>query len=187
MKSEEEILIEAIRNFLRKYNLDDETIENTPKRIVKVWKEFLNNNNVADVKTFNIETDYERKGEFNQMVIWQGEFVSLCKHHFLPYFGKIYIGYLPTTKVIGLSKITKIVKNLTRKPTIQEELTQELNKEIRKNIEGVIGVAVVIKALHTCNLRYDKAYMITSSLSGIFKHNPFAKEEFFKLIETSKD
>jgi GTP cyclohydrolase I len=75
-----------------------------------------------------------------------------------------------------------MIQHISKKPSIQEELTEEIGKELRKMIPDCLGTIVVVKGFHTCIARYKEGWMITSSLSGASKHNPFIKEEFFNLI-----
>jgi GTP cyclohydrolase I len=172
-----ERLENEIRKLLKEIGITkEEVLQNTPKRWIELIKDF-NVKKYEDFKTFYV-------GDYNQMVVYECKFYSLCEHHLLPFFGKVFIGYLPVTHVIGISKISKLVSTLAKKPTIQEELTEEICKSLRKNIPGVIGVAVVIHGYHTCvSIRYGDGWLTTSSLHGIFKHNPFAKQEFLDFVK----
>ena len=157
-----------------------EVLQNTPKR----WLRFIEDYTIAlrqeysDVKDFDVQT-----GNYNQMVIIKTHFMSICEHHLLPFVGVVWVGYLPRSSVTGASKIVKMVHHLTKKPSIQEELTQQIAEEVKKMVPDVLGVIVVVRAFHTCIARHQEGWMTTSSLHGAFKHNVFAKQEFFDLIQ----
>jgi len=177
-----EILKSRFEKILRDYleylgMKKEEVLENTPRRFAKFLEEFTLalREEYKDFKVF--------KSEYNQMVTLETTFYSLCEHHLLPFFGKVFVAYLPRTEVIGVSKIVKLVKHLARKPTLQEELTEEIAKEISKRLD-VAGVAVCINAFHLCvATRYKEGWLLTTSLGGVFKHNPFAKQEFLDYIK----
>lgn len=170
-----------LRNYLKKLGVTKkEVLENTPKRWMKFLKEFsVGFKEFKDVKSFEVS----EKG-YNQMVVFKTNFTSLCEHHLLPFFGEVWVGYAPRTYVVGVSKIVKLINHISKKPTIQEELTEEIATNIKKMIPDSLGVIVVVKAFHTCvSSRYKDGWLTTSSLHGIFKHNPFAKEEFFEIMK----
>lgn len=126
-------------------------------------------------------------------VVFQGDIdvKSLCSHHHLAFTGKAYVAYIPDAngKVIGLSKLNRIVEWFARRPQVQENLTQQVHQYVDETCEDNNGVAVMIKAQHTCcshrGVGHDST-MITSHLSGAFKTDASTREEFYKFVDTLK-
>jgi len=169
--------IEAISEMLKYYHVtNQEVLENTPRRFLKFMDEYTSalKNDYTDFKAFPKDS--------NQMVVMECSFYSLCEHHLLPYFGKVFIGYLPKTEVLGVSKLIKLTQHLFKKPSIQERVTEEIATTLMKNLDTA-GVAVIVKGLHLCvAMRYREGLITTASMHGNFKHNPFAKEEFLSYV-----
>ncbi|RPI29852.1 MAG: GTP cyclohydrolase I FolE [Acidobacteria bacterium] len=125
--------------------------------------------------------------EYDEMVIVRNiEFYSLCEHHLLPFYGVCHVGYLPSTRVIGLSKIPRIVDTFARRLQVQERLTQQIAETIERKIEPA-GVAVVMEAQHLCmmmrGVQKQDTRMITSSMLGRFRKDPRSRMEFLSLIK----
>lgn len=116
---------------------------------------------------------------------------SLCSHHHLAFTGVVHVAYIPSSsgKVIGLSKLNRIVEFYGRRPQIQEGLTQQIAEAINGVCEGNLGVAVVVKASHSCacnrGVRHEGCYMITSKLTGDFMSDEKTRNEFYKFIDMS--
>jgi len=124
--------------------------------------------------------------EYDEMVIVQNiELYSLCEHHLLPFFGKCHVGYLPGDKVIGLSKIPRIVDMFARRLQVQERLTQQIAKTLCEKINPK-GVAVIIEAQHLCMMMRgvgkQNSRMVTSAMLGRFREDPRSRSEFLDLI-----
>ncbi len=119
------------------------------------------------------------------VVVKEIEFYSLCEHHMLPFFGKAHIGYLPNGRVLGLSKIPRIVDMFARRLQIQEKLTHEVAKAI-ETVTGAKGVAVVMEAQHCCmmmrGVEKQSASMTTSVMLGLCRSDPRTRSEFLSLI-----
>lgn len=127
--------------------------------------------------------------EMSEMVIVKDiEMYSMCEHHLLPFLGKCHVGYLPNKRVIGLSKIARIVDYFARRLQIQERLTTEI-AECIENITGARGVAVVVEARHLCmmmrGVEKQNSVMTTSVMLGDMRHNPSSRMEFLQLIKTN--
>jgi GTP cyclohydrolase IA len=116
------------------------------------------------------------------------DFYSLCEHHLLPFFGKCHVAYIPTHKVIGLSKIPRIVDAFSRRLQVQERLTNQIADTIRDKIEPK-GVAVVMEGTHLCmsmrGVEKQNSFAVTSAMHGLFRSNARTRIEFLELIKRS--
>ena len=156
----------------------------TPKRAAKAFK-FLNNgytknlDEVLNNAVFEADTD-------DMVIVKNIEMYSLCEHHLLPFIGQCHIGYLPSKKVIGLSKIARIVDMYSRRMQIQERLTKQIASAIGDAIDAR-GVAVVIEAKHLCmmmrGVEKQNSVMATSVMTGIFRDELNTRMEFLNLIK----
>jgi GTP cyclohydrolase I len=123
---------------------------------------------------------------YDQMVLVKDiEFYSLCEHHVLPFFGKCHVAYIPEKKVVGLSKIPRLVNMFARRLQIQERLTNQIANAIQQKITP-LGVGVVVEARHLCmvmrGVEKESSHTVTSAMLGSFKDNPKTREEFLSLI-----
>ena len=123
---------------------------------------------------------------YDQMVLVKDiEFYSLCEHHMLPFFGKCHVAYIPEKKVVGLSKIPRLVNMFARRLQIQERLTNQIANAIQQKITP-LGVGVVIEGRHLCmvmrGVEKENSHTVTSAMLGSFKENPKTREEFLSLI-----
>jgi GTP cyclohydrolase I len=126
--------------------------------------------------------------DYDEMVMVRDiEFYSMCEHHMLPFFGKAHIAYVPHGKVVGLSKLPRIVDVFARRLQVQERLTQQISEAIEKAIHPE-GVGVVIEAQHLCmmmrGVEKQTSLTVTSSLRGVFKTQPQTREEFMTLVKS---
>ena len=124
---------------------------------------------------------------YDQMVLVKDiEFYSLCEHHLLPFFGKCHVAYIPDKKVVGLSKIPRLVNMFARRLQIQERLTNQIANAIQQKINP-LGVGVVVEGRHLCmvmrGVEKQNSQTVTSAMLGSFKDNPKTREEFLSLIE----
>jgi GTP cyclohydrolase IA len=163
---------------------DREGLVDTPKRVEKALT-FLTSGYDADIdKVLNnalFTVDY------SEMVIVKDiDFYSLCEHHLLPFFGKCHVAYLPSNKVIGLSKIPRLVDVFSRRLQVQERLTSQIAETIREKI-APLGVAVVVEATHLCmsmrGVEKQNSFAVTSSMLGTFRDNARTRMEFLELIK----
>jgi len=113
------------------------------------------------------------------------DFYSLCEHHLLPFFGKCHVAYIPSTKVIGLSKIPRLVDVFARRLQVQERLTNQIADTIREKI-APLGVAVVMEATHLCmsmrGVEKQNSFAVTSAMLGAFRDNSRTRMEFLELL-----
>ena len=124
--------------------------------------------------------------DYNEMVIVKDiDFYSLCEHHLLPFFGKCHIAYIPKTRVIGLSKIPRLVDVFARRLQIQERMTNQIAETIREKIDP-LGVAVVCEGTHLCmsmrGVEKQNSFAVTSAMLGAFRDNARTRMEFLELI-----
>ncbi len=153
----------------------------TPKRVVKAYRE-MTEGYAVDVAALLATVFDERSDE---MVVVSGiEFVSLCEHHLLPFVGEATVAYIPDTKVVGLSKIARLVDAFARRLQVQERMTTQIADAMEQHL-APRGVGVVVRARHACmgcrGVRKPGASMTTSALSGFMKDDPMARAEFLAL------
>ena len=171
-------IIEAIGE-----NLEREGLIDTPKRAAKAFK-FLNNGYEKNLESVLNNAIFSAETE-DMVIVKDIELYSLCEHHLLPFIGKCHVGYLPQGKVLGLSKVARIVDMYARRLQIQEKLTKQIADAIETAIDAR-GVAVVIEAKHLCmmmrGVEKQNSVMTTSSMKGIFRKDFSTRTEFLNLI-----
>jgi GTP cyclohydrolase I len=177
---------ELVRQLLAELGEDPERegLVRTPARVEKALR-FLTNGYRADID--KVLNDALFTVDYSEMVIVKDiDFYSLCEHHLLPFFGKCHIAYIPSTRVIGLSKIPRLVDVFSRRLQIQERLTNQIADTIREKI-APIGVAVVIEATHLCmsmrGVEKQNSFAVTSAMVGAFRSNARTRMEFLELIK----
>jgi GTP cyclohydrolase IA len=163
---------------------DREGLRDTPRR-VEASLRFLTGGYDADVdKVLNnalFTVDY------SEMVIVKDiDFYSLCEHHLLPFFGKVHVAYIPDDKVIGLSKVPRLVDVFSRRLQVQERLTNQIAETIERKIQP-LGVAVVVEATHLCmsmrGVEKQNSFAVTSAMLGAFRNSSRTRAEFLDLIK----
>ena len=184
-KPEEPNLAPQVREILAKLGEDPtrEGLADTPVRVDKALK-FLTSGYAADIRKLVNGALYEVK--YDEMVVVRDiEFFSLCEHHMLPFFGKMHVAYLPKNKVIGLSKIPRIVDAFARRLQIQERLTQQVAQTIQEIIDPV-GVGVICEARHFCmmmrGVEKQHSGAMTSAMLGAFRARKKTRDEFLSLV-----
>jgi len=160
-----------------------EGLVNTPKRVEQALK-FLTSGYQADVDT--VINNALFTVDYSEMVIVKDiDFYSLCEHHLLPFFGKCHVAYIPSTKVIGLSKIPRLVDIFSRRLQVQERLTNQIADTIMHKVAPK-GVAVVMEGTHLCmsmrGVEKQNSFAVTSAMHGIFRDNARTRMEFLELI-----
>ena len=172
---------EAVTTILKGIGEDPERegLQRTPERIAKMYGELTAGYHVDPVKLIN-EALFEV--EYNEMVLVKDvDFYSLCEHHLLPFFGRAHVAYIPKGKVIGLSKIPRIVDMFARRLQVQERMTSQIANFIEDVLEPY-GVAVVVEGTHMCSamrgVKKANATMVTSALTGTFKSSLDTRTEF---------
>ncbi len=164
---------------------DREGLQDTPKRVEKSLK-FLTSGYETDCKSLLNEALFTVT--YDEMVVIKDiECFSMCEHHLLPFFGKAHVAYLPQGKVVGLSKIPRLVDMYARRLQVQERLTVEIAEAIEKWVQPR-GVAVVIEAMHLCmimrGVQKQHSVAVTSCMLGAFREQQQTRDEFLSLIRT---
>lgn len=161
---------------------DREGLLETPARVARMYEEMfsgLRENPQAHLEKFFTE-------KYDEVVLVRDiSFCSMCEHHLLPFVGKAHIGYLPDGKVIGLSKLARVVEVVSRRPQVQERMTEDIANLLLDEL-GARGVAVVVEATHTCmtirGVRKPGSLCVTSAMKGIFRSNLSTRSEVMQLI-----
>jgi GTP cyclohydrolase IA len=161
-------------------------LRNTPARVARMYAELLSGYHIDPMTLINgalFEVDYDE-----MVVVKSIEYYSLCEHHLLPFYGHAHVAYIPRNKVLGLSKIPRVVDMYARRLQVQERMT----RQIADFLEGVLhpqGIAVVVEGAHLCSMmrgvKKANARMVTSSLMGRFKSDARTRAEFFEHIRNN--
>ncbi len=159
----------------------------TPHRAAKAW-EYLTKGYTSDIETVLNGAIFEET--YDEMVVVRDiDFYSMCEHHLLPFFGKAHIAYIPNGKIVGLSKLPRIVDVFARRLQVQERMTREIADTIAKYLDP-IGVAVVCEAQHMCmmmrGVEKQNSITMTSAMMGAFKE-PHTRAEFMNLIANNRN
>ena len=158
----------------------------TPHRVAKSLK-FLTKGYTENIDEIINNAIYDTESQ-DMIIVKNIEFYSLCEHHLLPFYGKCHIGYLPKKKIIGVSKLAKIVDVFSRRLQIQERLSRQIGEVIIEKIDAA-GVGIVIEAQHMCmtmrGVEKQHSKMITSSMLGLFRKSTATRAEFLNLINQS--
>ncbi|WP_341657263.1 GTP cyclohydrolase I FolE [Blattabacterium cuenoti] len=168
-------------------DMNDDSLRRTPKRVAKMFiQEIFSGLNPKNTPNFSI---FENKYKYNQMLIEKNITVySTCEHHFLPIIGKAHVGYISNGKVVGLSKINRIVNFYAKRPQIQERLTIQIVQSLKKMLETQ-DVACIIEAKHLCvnsrGIKDTDSSTVTTELIGSFKKNSEIRKEFLHHIGIS--
>lgn len=165
-------------------DLDRPGLKDTPKRAAKAF-EFLTRGYHQNVK--DVVNDALFPSDSNEMVVVQNiEMYSMCEHHMLPFIGKCHVAYIPTGKVIGLSKIARLVDMYARRLQIQESLTSQIAETIR-DVTDAEGVGVIVEAQHMCmmmrGVEKQNSQMKTSAMLGSFREDQKTRDEFLSLLQ----
>lgn len=164
-------------------NPEREGLRETPSRVAKMY-EFLTKGYEQDIKTVLNGAVFKEK--YSEMVMVRDiDFFSLCEHHLLPFYGKVHVAYIPNGKIIGLSKIPRIVEVFARRLQVQERMTQQIAQTLYDHLNPQ-GVGVVIEARHLCmimrGVEKQNSIAITSSMLGVFRDDVKTRSEFLTLI-----
>ncbi len=159
----------------------------TPTRVARAMRFFTQGYQQDPVAILN---DALFDVSYDEMVIVKDvDFYSLCEHHMLPFFGRVHVAYVPNGKVLGLSKIPRLVEMYSRRLQVQERLTTQVAETLQRVLEPK-GVAVVVEAIHLCmmmrGVQQQNASAVTSAMHGEFERDPKTRQEFMDLIRRQK-
>lgn len=178
-------LVETILNEIGE-NPEREGLLKTPKRVAKAYEYLTSGYNKDITKVLNGAIFSE---DYDEMVLVRNiDFYSMCEHHMLPFFGKVHIAYIPDGKIVGLSKLPRIVEVFARRLQVQERMTKEIADTINEHLKPK-GVAVVSEAYHMCmmmrGVEKQNSSTTSSSMHGVFKTDPKTRVEFLSLIRAN--
>lgn len=181
-KSFQEILINLDKE--KKY-INEKVFENTPQRIEDFYKEFFSGMYVNPYEFLQNTFDVPN----NDLIIERNiNFYSMCEHHFLPFFGKISIAYIPNGKIVGFGDIVKVIEAYAKRPQLQERMTDEIAETIYKAL-NCKGVYILIEAEHTCmtmrGVKKPGAKIITTGTKGIFAEDTMKRMEVLTLLKNN--
>ncbi len=193
LEKRKEKLERLFEEFLTTLGFDwknDPNMVDTPRRVAKMFLEFTEGNftpmppvTVFDLSSMEADEIVEKVPVFVGPI----EIKSLCSHHFLPIVGNVYFEYIPEDKVLGLSKIPRIIKWLARRPIIQELFTKQIIKTFLDLLPGVKGIAVYVRAKHMCmtvrGVNESNAYMVTEAFYGLYEESEDLRANFLRKIK----
>src|SRR5436190_9103045 len=161
---------------------DREGLRETPARVARMYAELFSG--LHDDARVHLKKFFTEK--YDEMVLVRDiSFNSMCEHHMLPFTGIIHIGYVPNGKVVGLSKLARVVESISHKPQVQERMTEDIANLLIEELD-VKGVAVVIEATHSCmtirGVRKPGSICVTSAMKGLFRSNLSSRSEVMNLI-----
>ena len=160
----------------------------TPKRVVKAYRELFAGYE-ADPRDY-LERTFDEVGGYDELVVLRDiRVVSFCEHHMLPFLGKAHVGYLPSDRVVGISKLARVVNGFARRLQIQEKLTAEIAQAIQDILQPK-GVGVVLVSEHSCmtmrGVNTPGSRLTTSSLLGVVRDDPRTRQEFLELVRNGE-
>lgn len=177
---------DAIRTLLKHVGEDParEGLVDTPARVARAFKEYCAGYAMDPAEV--LSTTFEEVEHYDEMVVLRDiRFHSHCEHHLAPFYGVAHIAYLPDRRVVGLSKLARLVDVYAKRLQIQEKMTAQIARALEDNLKPK-GVAVVVEGIHMCmtmrGVQKTGATMQTSRLTGLFKSDPRTRKEFFDLI-----
>ena len=177
---------ELVREMLRQMGEDPERegLKRTPQRVEKAMR-FLTSGYTADVEALINEAVFEERCD--EMIVSRDiDLYSMCEHHLLPFFGKAHVAYIPSGKIIGLSKVPRIVDVFARRLQVQERLTVQIAETLER-VLAPRGVGVILEARHLCmmmrGVEKQNTVVTTSSMLGLFRSDPRTRGEFMNLFK----
>jgi GTP cyclohydrolase I len=180
-----EAIQKAVRKVLTNIGEDPERqgLKRTPERVARMYDELTEGYHIDPIKLIN---DAMFDVDYSEMVIVKDiDFYSLCEHHLLPFYGRAHVAYIPDGKVIGLSKLPRIVEMFARRLQVQERMNEQIADFINEVLHP-LGVAVVVEGVHMCSMmrgvKKANASMVTSSVRGVFRSDPKTRAEFMEHI-----
>ncbi|MBX7053036.1 MAG: GTP cyclohydrolase I FolE [Flavobacteriales bacterium] len=185
LNADQKVIAASVTQILKHIGEDPERqgLQKTPERVAKAY-DFITQGYGQNAHEILQSAMFDE--DYSEMVVVKAiELYSLCEHHMLPFFGKAHVAYIPNGKIVGLSKIPRVVDVFARRLQVQERLTIEIRDCIQETLQP-LGVAVVIEAQHLCmqmrGVSKQNSFTTTSAFSGEFLHNDKTRKEFIHLI-----
>ena len=175
---------DSIRSILDEFSIDkkSEMYRNTPKRVARMYLDIFGGLDACHEPRITL---FDNPGYRDILSLKRIPFYSLCSHHLLPIFGDVSVAYIPGEKIVGLSKIPRVVKYFASRPTVQEDLTKQLADYLYEKLKAR-GVLVLVKAKHLCiEMRGPRAHhvdTVSSAIRGTFEKYPSTKDEALKIL-----
>ncbi len=184
---DKEAIQQAVRTILRAIgeSPEREGLVATPRRIADMYEELFSG--LHEDPMALLGTGFEEKHK-EMVIVKDIPFASMCEHHFIPFRGLAHVGYIPQGRIVGISKIARVVETLARRPQVQERLTSQIADLLMEGLRAR-GAAVVIDAEHLCmtirGVKKPGSRVVTSATRGIFRENPSTRAEFLSLVKHS--
>lgn len=176
-------IIEAIGEDARR-----EGLRETPRRIAEMYEELFAG--VKEDPSELLETWFDDENHHEMVIVKDIPFYSMCEHHLLPFHGSAHVGYIPEGRILGVSKVARLVEILARRPQVQERLTSQIADFLCQGGLGAQGSGVVIEAEHLCmtmrGIKKPGSKVVTSATRGVFREDPRTRAEFFAIIEGTR-
>ena len=184
---DEDVIKKALADIIKAIGEDPsrEGLRDTPRRVAEMYSELFQG--IDKDPRQELEVGFEL-GHREMVILKDIPFYSMCEHHLLPFYGVAHVGYIPNDegRIVGISKIARVVETIARRPQVQERMTTEIADAISEGIKAD-GVAVVVRAEHLCmvmrGIKKPGSNVITSAIRGSFHSNPASRAEFFSLIQ----
>jgi GTP cyclohydrolase I len=179
----------AVRDILEAIGEDPdrEGLKDTPRRIADMYEEVFGGLTIDAEEYLKVGFEEHHK---EMVVLRDIPFTSMCEHHLLPFVGKAHIGYIPSGRIVGLSKLARVVEAYAKRPQLQERLTSQI-ADVIVDVVNPTGVGVVIEAQHFCmisrGVKKPGSTMVTSAMRGLFRNNPPTRAEFLAIIRDGSD
>lgn len=165
-----------------------EGLRETPRRIAEMYEELFAG--LKEDPSELLETWFDDEDHHEMVIVKDIPFYSMCEHHLLPFHGVAHVGYIPQGRILGVSKVARLVDILARRPQVQERLSTQIADFLCQGGLGALGAGVVIEAEHLCmtarGIKKPGSKVVTSATRGVFRDDPRTRAEFFSLIESKR-
>jgi GTP cyclohydrolase I len=181
------VIEQAVRDIIEAIgeDVDREGLRETPRRIAEAYAELFSG--LQEDPRALLEVGFDDEDHHEMVVVKDIPFFSMCEHHFLPFHGVAHVGYIPQGRILGISKVARLVDMLARRPQVQERLTSQVADFLCEGGLKARGAAVVVEAEHLCmtmrGIKKPGSKVITSATRGIFREDARTRAEFFAIIE----
>jgi GTP cyclohydrolase I len=167
---------------------DREGLADTPRRVAEMYGELFSG--LREDPRQLLEVGFDAEDHHEMVIVKDIPFTSNCEHHLMPFYGRAHIGYIPQGRIVGISKIARLLDVLARRPQVQERLTSQIADALCEGGLGASGAAVVLEAVHTCmtlrGVKKPGSKVVTLATRGTFRDDPRARAEFFAHIKGRK-